>query len=100
MHLNELGIKENDVIFVNDITSELYKASVEDIFSSKMVGFDSEFMPQLDIFVDPGVAIIQLSTEKKVYIYDMISFKFNDKFGEMLSDLFSNEKVIKVGHSI
>lgn len=30
----------------------------------------------------------------------MIAFKFSDKFSEVLSDLFSNEKIVKIGHSI
>lgn len=58
LHLNDVGVAETDVIFVDDLESQVFKDSVHDLMNAKLVGFDSEFMPSQDLMIDPGVAII------------------------------------------
>jgi len=52
---------------------------------------DSEFLSE-----EEGVAIFQMSNEKKIFIFDLISLKKNNNFKDYFLELMKNEKIIKV----
>ena len=52
---------------------------------------DSEYLSE-----EEGVAIFQISSEKKIFLFDIISLKKNHKFKTLFLDLMSNENIIKV----
>lgn len=64
-----IEINEESVIFV-DRLGDKFNEAANQLLSSDVVGFDSEFMPTETKFEEGGVSIIQLATRSHVYIMD------------------------------
>lgn len=58
LNLSEFGLTESDVFFVDGRDSGLLSKSINEILSSDVVGFDSEFRSYWNQFEPTGVAIL------------------------------------------
>lgn len=100
MNLSELGIKEEDVFFLNSSSPDLLK-HLEYIINAKILGLDTEsyvartkFSTEMEL-----IATIQISDGKKAFIFDAKNIN-NPDIGSMLSKFFTNPEKILVGHTL
>ncbi|EAR93672.2 3'-5' exonuclease (macronuclear) [Tetrahymena thermophila SB210] len=97
--LEECGINQTDVYFIDQINQD-FKIAVEILTKSKLIGFDSEFIPRWNKFEKGGIATLQLATNNKIFIFDTIKLLENEQFLDFVTYLFENENILKIGHSI
>ncbi|KRX09930.1 Ribonuclease H-like domain [Pseudocohnilembus persalinus] len=95
------GINEKNVYFIYELQSEQFQYADKTLRNSQLLGFDSESC----VGFESGLALIQISTEKEVFIFDIISIKKQDevqqnKFRDLMSFLFEEESVLIVGQTI
>jgi ribonuclease D len=64
------------------------------------VGFDSEFRATTHKYEDDGVSLIQISAQKKIFVFDAIKLSTSKNFYSFLEELFYSLKTIKIGHTI
>lgn len=75
---------------------EQVEAAARDLSSCDAIGFDTETRPVFKKGVTHSVALMQLSTDKRVYLFRL------NRYGlpPSLRDLLSNEEIMKVGVGI
>ena len=101
LNLKEWGIDlEKDVIFIDDCETEIFEEAVKDLLGSKEVGLDSEFKLSLSKFDESDVALFQLATHKKIYLFDCPKLKGGPKYIDFIQNLMSDYKIAKVGHTL
>ncbi len=89
-----LGAYEGEVVVVSD-PDRVYEA-LREIRTFTCVGFDTETKP---VFVSGQinkVAILQLATPEKVFLFRLLSTGLTRE----LKDFFENEKILKIGVAI
>lgn len=82
--LQSLGVEESDVFFIDDDSSDTFKMARECLLNSDLVGFDSEFRATTHKYEDEGVSLIQLSAQKKAFIFDAIKLSTSAAFQSLL----------------
>lgn len=85
---------EGDVVIVNSV--EDVSAAVEELKKCDIVGFDTETRPSFKKGRKNKVALLQLSTLDKAYLFRVNSIGIPDQLKSFLSD----NKVIKTGVAI
>ncbi|KRX02977.1 WD40-repeat-containing domain [Pseudocohnilembus persalinus] len=98
----KFNITEKDVIFVDifDLENPEIKECYQSIKNADILGFDTEFEPKVTNFSQSGIATLQLATTNKTYIFDVPMLKLNQNFIDFIERIFTDPKIIKVGHSI
>ncbi len=94
--LNELPIKsfEGEIVIV-DVARDIKKV-IPYLKKQKILGFDTETRPTFKKGVKNEVALLQLSTKKRVFLFRLNKMGFNSE----LINLLSNPDIIKVGVAI
>lgn len=88
------------VLLITDYDKD-FAAAVKDIFSYKVVGFDGEYrMGSLDKTTNNLASYIQISTPVQCYVFNIVMLSAHKKSIEVLWEICSTEKILKVGHSI
>ncbi|KRX09932.1 Ribonuclease H-like domain [Pseudocohnilembus persalinus] len=91
----DAGILEKDIYFINECISEQFQHANKVLRESNLLGFDTESC----VGFESGLALIQISSEKEVFIFDVIAIlKKNEKekrrFRDLIQFLFEEEKVL------
>jgi len=98
--LKDFNIKMGEsLIWVDDIDSEIFEAAKKDLLSASTVGLDSEYRLNTNRFEKRQTSILQVPTEKKVYLFDVQSMGESLQYQELIWKLFANPKILKIGHS-
>lgn len=92
--LEQLGIKEEYVYFVQD--NDFWK----DIFQSKVVGLDTEFVSSHTKLDEQSMQLLQISTENKIFLIDLPFLKENEEFKANFIKFLESIEIIKVGLGI
>jgi ribonuclease D len=71
---------------------------IDSLIDEPLIGVDSEWKSHNSFFKGP--ALLQLSSEKTVYLIDLLRLKNNKNLDITLARLFSNSKVVKVGFAL
>lgn len=98
--LSEFGIREEDVIPIDDATHDL-ETHLKELFSEPMLGFDTESvvgLTKLEQETD-GLATIQVATPKRVYIFDALRIK-SEAIRSHFRRFFLDESKLKLGHAV
>jgi len=66
----------------------------KEILDCKIIGFD------LEEYWGKYLCLIQISTDKKVFLFDCLELEDSKKFIEGLGRVFEDKKVMKIGFSI
>jgi len=100
-NLEEWGIdSEKDIIFIDDCETQRFEEAAKDLLGSKEVGLDSEFKFSLSKFDASDMALFQLATMKKIYLFDCPKLKGCPKYIDFIEKLMSNYRIAKVGHTL
>lgn len=97
--LSDFGIHEKDVIIVDESNHE---AAISEVFQSPVIGIDTESTvarTTLSTTYDL-LAIVQISTGNKVFIFDAKLLKTNKMKSEIVNEFFRNEKNTVIGHTL
>ena len=70
---------------------------LDNLFSEKYIGVDSEWRPQLTKFHKTYPALFQISGSKVAYLIDFVSLRGSVELDQKLSQLFADKKVVIVG---
>ncbi len=89
-----LGAYEGEVVVVS--TPDKVHQALREIRAFDCVGFDTETKPVFVRGQTNKVAILQLATPEKVYLFRLISTGISSE----LKEFFENEKILKVGVAI
>lgn len=94
--LNELplGFFEGEIVVINNKRS--VKKAVKYLENFPFLGFDTETRPSFKKGQINKVALLQLSTNERAYIFRIIDFELP----ESMLKLLSNPKILKVGAAI
>lgn len=90
-----------DIIWVDAL--DAFKLCGQQLSTQKLIAFDSEWRPSFtSISGQNSISIIQLATEKKVYILDMIALlKLKDEeWTWFFQNTFLNEQITVLGYSV
>jgi ribonuclease D len=84
-------------ILVIEGESEAYKEAVEYLSMQKIIGFDTETKPMFQANTKKnGVALLQLSTADRAFIFRLTSLGLSEE----LCNILSSHKIIKVGAAV
>lgn len=94
--LENLPFKEYDgeIIVINSLKA--FTEVIEELEQEEALGFDTETKPSFKRGENNSIAILQLSTKDKAYIFQLHLAKFPQR----LFDLLANEEIIKVGVAV
>lgn len=70
------------------------------ILEQEHIGFDAEYRCTSTKYEQLGVALVQMSTGKEIFLIDFIKLENELKFIEFFKQLLSNPKHVIVGHSV
>lgn len=96
-NFRDFGIDPNvDLVWIEKSGTKAFTDAVHDLLSSRLIGFDSEFKFSMDRMASTGTDVLQLSTDKKVYLFDSMSLAECDEYQQFVRDLLSSRDIIKV----
>lgn len=95
LKLEDIGIDQKDILFEDKADESCF----EEILQSKYVALDMEYTPKDLLSNQKGVALFQMSTGKKVFLFDVMKLGPTKKFADFLEALMSSEKIVKLNHS-
>ena len=87
-------VYEGEVVVVD--RKELVDEAVADLSSSEWLGFDTETKPSFQKGKEHRVGLLQLASEKRVYLFRLNKIGLPDS----LLGLLSNENILKIGVGI
>jgi len=100
-NFKDFGIDlDKDLIYIDNCDDEKFEAAVSHLLGAEVVGLDSEFRMSLTKFDKQGTALLQLATKSKLIIIDSLKLWNHPKYNKLIQDLFSNPKILKVGHTL
>ncbi len=82
-------------VFIIDKEEDIFSA-VEELKKSKIIGFDTETRPSFKKGGKNKVALLQLSTADKAYLFRLNRITINDAIASLLAD----ESIMKIGVAI
>ena len=91
--VNQLPLVQftGEIVVIDDLENQ--DRAVDELMDYEVLGFDTETKPTFRKGVKRWVAIIQLATQDKAYIFRV----FKSEIGEKLIKLLEREDIIKVG---
>lgn len=94
LNLLELNKYSGEIYLVE--TNDAFKKAVLEIGKSTLIGIDTETKPSFKKGVINSVALLQIATEKKVYIFRLNKVQMNSE----LASILANKNITKVGIAI
>jgi hypothetical protein len=88
------------VIWVGVLGDETYNKACEDLLNSELIGIDGEFRFSKTKFEKSGVALLQIANRERIYLFDMMVLGTTPEYHQFMIKLFTDTKVLKVGHSL
>jgi len=99
-HLKDFGYDiATDLLFIDNCESEAFDNAISDILNAKEIGLDTEFK-NLTRFDNSGTALLQIATEKKLYLIDSMKLSKEKKYNDFMKSLLSNPDIKKIGHTL
>lgn len=96
LKLSDFGIKEENVVFINQENFVDHKNIFKDC---TLLGLDSEFWTKdFTHFEQDQVALLQISSKKIHGLFDICDLARDFEFCEWLTQIFHSEQIVKVGH--
>ncbi|KAG8041620.1 hypothetical protein G9C98_002913 [Cotesia typhae] len=98
-HVLRLSRESIEII---DNTEDFKKFMNQQLIEFSVVGIDSEWKPSFGVWKKSELALIQIATDKNIYILDVIKIGPNNRklWQEFGSLLFGNSKITKLGFGI
>jgi len=96
--LPDFGIK--NVLWIDKASGSIWKLVEKELTNAKMMGFDCEWKCNLTDYENQPTALLQVATETMVLIFDLVKLKKSAKFKTLMKEIFSNENIIKIGHTL
>ncbi|CAG5084647.1 Similar to EXD3: Exonuclease mut-7 homolog (Homo sapiens) [Cotesia congregata] len=98
-HVLRLSRESIEII---DNTENFKKFMNQQLIEFSVVGIDSEWKPSFGVWKKSELALIQIATDKNIYILDVIKIGPNNRklWQEFGSLLFGNSKITKLGFGI
>lgn len=96
--LEDLGVKESDVIFLSSI-DQVFEHTTKTLLDAKKVGVDAEFASDLLGYAPMTIAILQLATVNMVVIIDFVALQHTEDLYDFCVKLFGDSNIEKIGHS-
>ncbi|OFX27203.1 MAG: hypothetical protein A2033_07455 [Bacteroidetes bacterium GWA2_31_9] len=94
INLLPLAQFSGEIILIDNFTK--FNQYINELAENKIIGFDTESKPSFKKGLKNGVALLQLSTSEKAYIFRLNFIGIPDK----LKKIFQDESIIKVGLAI
>jgi len=84
-----------DHVQVVSSEEDIEKATL--LLEAPIIGLDGEWCPTLTKFTEDAPALLQVSSHTDAFLFDLIALKESQKFNDFIKQLFTNNKIIKVG---
>ena len=94
INLLPLSQFNGEIILIDNF--QKFNLHIKDLYSHKILGFDTESKPSFKKGENNSVALLQISTANKAYIFRLNHIGLPNQ----LKKIFENKKVIKVGLAI
>lgn len=94
-------VSEENVIWID--TNDGLTAASRNFAEVKVVGIDSEWIPNILTGKGPyKVSILQIATEKKVFLFDLIKLFQTQRDGldDCLKPIFHSDNILKLGYAL
>lgn len=73
---------------------------VQTLLACQYIGFDAEYRCTSTKYEQLGVALIQMSTGKEIFLVDFIKLETEPQFVDFFRVLLGDERYVIVGHSV
>jgi len=98
--MGDLGLDiKKDLIYIEKIATSKFEQAVNEILNSRAVGLDTEFTSHLTKFDKQRIALLQIATNEKIYVFNVLKMKEKidfAKYQNFVKDLLTNPEILKV----